>query len=296
MPSSTARAQPRTFGAPRRRFLARTGAFLATSAIAGCAPLDPGPRAWQQRLRGDTVALLGEVHDNAELHRLRAAALRRACEGGWRPVLALEQFDLDRQADLDRARRERPRDVAHLIGTAAPDRSGWHWPFYEPLIALALELDLGLLAANLPRAQAGRIVGEGVEAVLGERRSRELGLAGAPDAALLAAQQREIEAGHCGALPGSVVPGMARAQLARDAAMAGVLRRSASQGAVLVAGNGHVRRDLGVPRWLGEWGAARLLAVGFLETGDSADADAFDAVVYATPAPREDPCAAFRGR
>ena len=51
----------------------------------------------------------------------------------------------------------------------------------------------------------------------------------------------------------SMWPRMAQAQFARDAVMAEVLRRSAPQGGgvVLLAGNGHVRRDIGVPRWLG---------------------------------------------
>jgi hypothetical protein len=56
-----------------------------------------------------------------------------------------------------------------------------------------------------------------------------------------------------------------------------------------------VRRDLGVPRWLPPAERERALAVGFLEEGGGAPPDgAFDAVVWTPPAPREDPCAAFR--
>jgi uncharacterized iron-regulated protein len=70
-------------------------------------------RPWDHRLRGNAVVLLGEVHDNARQHELRSTALQRAFAAGWRPAIAMEQFDLDRQADIDRARRERPGDVAH---------------------------------------------------------------------------------------------------------------------------------------------------------------------------------------
>ena len=204
----------------------------------------------------------------------------------------MEQFDLDRQADIDRSRRQRPHDVAHLVASAAPARSGWDWPFYEPLLDIALEFDLVLRAANLPRAEAGRIVREGARAALG-RAARGRTRPGRSRCALRGAQEREIDAGHCGALPPALLPRMAEAQFARDAAMAQVVREAAAGGVVLIAGNGHVRRDIGVPRWLGAALSARALCVGFLETGDAAPPGAYDFIVYAPPAVREDPCRAF---
>jgi len=64
---------------------------------------------------------------------------------------------------------------------------------------------------------------------------------------------------------------------------------------VLLAGNGHVRRDLGVPRWLDpDGGPGRVVTIGFVEDGDDATpAGAFDAVVRAAAAERADPCAGF---
>jgi hypothetical protein len=89
-------------------------------------------------------------------------------------------------------------------------------------------------------------------------------------------------------------PAMARAQYARDAVMAQLMSTHAVSGAVLLAGNGHVRRDLGVPRWLGGPLAGRAWAVGFLETPVSpAEAARYDAVVAVAPAQRADPCEAF---
>ena len=65
---------------------------------------------------------------------------------------------------------------------------------------------------------------------------------------------------------------------------------------VLLAGNGHVRRDLGVPRWLGAE-APRVFAVGLLEEDDAhTPAAAFDAVLRSAPAERPDPCAGLRAR
>jgi uncharacterized iron-regulated protein len=250
----------------------------------------PGPYRFETRLTGDAVVLLGEVHDNAVQHRLRLAVLRRALAAGWRPAIVMEQFDIERQADIDRARREQPDDPQHLIDLAAPaPGGGWSWDLYRPVVALALEYHLPLIAGNLSRSDASRVVSQGFGAVFDPARTRALKL-DEPIPSLQAAQEREIDAGHCHALPPSLLPGMARAQLARDAVMAQAVALHAAQGVVLLAGDGHVRRDLGVPRWLGDPLAWRLLAVGFLEQGDTAPRGAYDAVVYAERAFREDPC------
>jgi uncharacterized iron-regulated protein len=315
-PDLSAPAEPpaRSVDPGRRRLWTALLGAIALPVSAGCAWLTPRgalPHPWERRLQGNAVVLLGEVHDNAEHHRRRSAILRRALEAGWRPALVMEQFDIDRQADIERSRRERPHDARHVIASAGAAR-GWDWDFYAPAIALALQFDLPLLAGNLPRAMASRLSRESPEQVFGEMRARALGLVETPDAAWQAAMEREIDLGHCGALPRSAVAGIARAQFARDAVMASVMLEHAARGAVLLAGTGHVRRDIGVPRWLGNVAAVqapsaaapaptltapRVLAVGFIELGGEPPAPGrFDATVAAPPAQREDPCKAFKAR
>jgi uncharacterized iron-regulated protein len=272
----------------------RIGAALAGAlaiALASCAAPLPAD-GWETRLRGDAVVLLGEVHDNHELLRLRLAVLERAFAAGWRPAIVMEQFDRERQGDIERARRERPDDAQHVIDVAAPGRSGWNWDDYRPYVALALAHRVPLVAGNVSAADTARIVRGGYAAAFDAATIAALGLGRAIDPAWQAAQEREIDAGHCHALPSDVWPRMARAQYARDAFMAHVLREHASTGAVLLAGNGHARRDLGVPRWLA-LDQRRVLSVGFLETDSAMPAGAFDAVVRAPPAARDDPCARF---
>jgi len=273
------------------------GAWGAMGAMGGCAAFDT-PLPWESRLSGDTVALLGEVHDNREVHRRRAAALRRALHAGWRPAVVMEQFDTDRQAEIERSRRERPGDAERVVATAGAGRGGWDWDFYLPVIELALAFDLPLVGGNLPRSEASRLVREPVGVVLGDERARRLGLDAPMDPAWQAAQEREINDGHCGALPPSIAPGMVRAQAAKDAQMAQMLKQHASRGAVLIAGNGHVRRDLGVPRWLADVPAPRVFAVGFVErdTRTPVGPQQYDAVVFAGRAWRTDPCERLRKR
>lgn len=251
---------------------------------------------WEPHLSGNAIVLFGEVHDNAAQHQLRLDVLREALAAGWRPAIAMEQFDLERQADIDRARRERPRDAQHLIDQAAGSGQGWNWAFYRPYVSLALEYDVPLLAANLSNADTRRIVRGGLAASFGPERLMALGLDRAIASDWQQAQEREIDRGHCGALPTALWPRMAQAQFARDAVMADLLRHHATHGIVLLAGNGHVRRDMGVPRWLGT-DASRLFTVGMLERDDvDTPPDAFDATLRTEGVDRPDPCAEFKPR
>jgi uncharacterized iron-regulated protein len=269
--------------------------LIATCGLAGA---ESARYAWEDRLHGDAIVLLGEVHDNADQHRRRLELLQRAFAAGWRPAIAMEQFDREHQADIDEARRLRPLDADYLIDKAAAGHgmtgSGWNWKFYRPYVALALKYDVPLIAANLSRSDATRVFANGYSAVFDDSAVQSLGLDRASDA-VLSAQEQEIDQGHCHAMPQEQLPAMARAQLARDAVMAAVVREHDAHGIVLLAGDGHVRRDIGVASWLGPPLLARVFAVGFLERGDeTAPSSAFDAVVITERASRPDPCAPLR--
>jgi uncharacterized iron-regulated protein len=270
----------------------------ALAALCGAAGTESAPFPWEDRLRGDAIVLLGEVHDNPVHHGLRLEVLRRAFEAGWRPAIAMEQFDREHQVDIERARMERPLDTNYLIEKAATDHgksvNGWNWEYYRPYVALALQYDVPLLAADLSRSDAQKIVEHGYSAVFDASVEHLLGL-DRERPSLLVAQENEIDVGHCHALPKEQLPAMARAQLARDAVMAGVLREHAARGVVLLAGDGHARRDIGVPTWFDPPALARVFTVAFLERGDpTPPASAFDAVVTTDAAPRSDQCAALR--
>ena len=273
-------------------------ATLGAAGTSAADSLKAVPYAWEDRLQGNAIVLLGEVHDNATVHRLRLDVLRRAVTRGWRPAIAMEQFDREHQPDIERARAERPADADYVIAQASPavkgkPGSGWNWEFYRPYVALALEYHLPLLAANLSRSDAAKIVEHGYSSIFQRPQLNSLGLSREPEG-LMKSQESEIDTGHCHQLPEDQWPAMARAQLARDAVMADVLRDHSSQGVVLLAGNGHPRRDIGVARWFDPANLARVLTVGFVEQDtDDPPASAFDATVAVDPAARADPCASF---
>lgn len=230
------------------------------------------------------VVLLGEVHDNAAQHALRLQAFRDLLTRGARPALALEQIDRSRQAALDALRARTPPPDADAV-VAAVGEGGWNWAFYKPFIALALEHGLPIVAANVSRDEVRQVMREGLAAT---------GFDPAVPEALLAGHARDIEDTHCGAIDAATARRMALAQVARDQFMARVLREHAARGVVLLAGNGHVRTDVGAPRWLDEATRARSEAIGLLEPDKTSGR--YDRVVVTVAQERPDPCAALRGR
>lgn len=257
-------------------------AFALT--LAGCQHATPAAAPASADL-----LLLGEVHDNMAGHAARVALLRTRVEAGWRPAIAMEQFDTGQQTALDAAVRECP-DAECVVAKVAPAKSGWTWAYYTPVIALAMEYKLPLRAANLSRADASKIVKGGFADALPAELIARYQLNALP-ASLLTAQETEVRDSHCGALPETMVGPMAKAQIARDVVMAETMRTHAANGVVLIAGNGHVRKDVAVPFWLRRDGLAPR-AVGFLEP--TSDASMFDAVERIPASERPDPCEGFK--
>lgn len=275
----------------RTLLTALLAAVLAGGPITQALANQPDPATLAHAIAPYPLVLLGEVHDNPQVHQLRLDALRLRIAAGWRPALVMEHFDRERQADIDRARSEHPRDVDHLIEQAGDKR--WPWPMLKPLLVLALDHDLPIIAANVSRAEAGRAMREGLGALLP---AEVLAAAGLPLRArpdledeLVAGQKRAIDAGHCGQTPPDMLPGLVQAQVARDLFMAAQLRAQASRGAALLAGNGHVRRDIGVPLWLADLPGVFAVSLG----EDDSDAARFDLNFTLPAVERDDPCAAL---
>jgi len=259
------------------------------------APLSPD--ALVKRLERADFVLLGEVHDNAEQHRLRAGLIDAAASR--KPAIVFEQFAWGRDSVLQT--KPAGGGLEPWLDQAGFDRKGWQWPLHEPLVAAALAHDLPRYGSQLDRERLRPVLTGGVDAApapLG-RLMTEVPLSASGAQAL----ERTLAEGHCGQLPSEMVPMMRTAQEARDAAMTDALLRAHDAGhpAWLIAGNGHVRRDYGVPRFLARLRRAQtVVAVGFLERepdGALPSADerqVYDVVWITSRAEREDPCKAFR--
>ena len=248
------------------------------------------------------IILLGEIHDNPEHHRLQAEVLRSVLAQGRRPALAMEQFDREFQPALDAAAAKPGVSADALASAGGFNRDGWPWAMYEPLLATAIEARLPVVALNLSRDGTRAVARQGFDS-LGAGAVRTLALDATWNAARQAVMDREISDGHCGKLPPSALPRMINVQRARDAVMADALLGGQGDGAVVIAGNGHVRNDVGVPVYLASRAPAqRVVSIGFIEVhpGENAVNDyvrppatalPYDYAWFTSAAKREDPCA-----
>lgn len=251
--------------------------------------------------------LLGEKHDNPDHHALQARLVRALAAAGRRPAVAFEMFTPSQADALARHLAARPRDAAGIAEAVDWKASGWpEWSMYEPIAQAALDGGLPLVVANLDAERTRAMRRQGLAALDGALVRRH-GLDEPPPADVRAAMAEEIREAHCGHAPESALDGMIAVQRARDAQMAeALLTAPGADGAVLIAGAGHVRDDRGVPAYLRRIAPALAAAsVAFLEVdprrrdvaGYAARFDRrlpFDYVWFTPAVDDEDPCEKFR--
>ena len=255
------------------------GAFFAGWCLTLCAAAEPA------------IYLLGEVHDNPEGHALRLEQITNIVRSASRPVIAMEQFDREKQSALSAAQQDCP-DAACVIARAGGQ--GWDWPLYAPVIDLALRQRIPLLAANVSAQDARLVMRSGLGAGLDVALLAEFGLSAGVPTDIDAIQREAVFQGHCRMVPKSALGGMALAQVARDVWMAHLLREHPQSTVLLLAGNGHVRKDAGVYHWLNRQERQRTDVHASLEAHDADDAALFDQIHPIAAVEREDPCAVFR--
>ncbi|MDR9393416.1 MAG: ChaN family lipoprotein [Roseovarius sp.] len=234
------------------------------------------------------VLVLGEIHDNPVHHDRQAEEVARFAP----EAIVFEMLTEDQAARVTPALRQ---DSAALANALDWDESGWpDFAMYHPIITAAPGAEL--FGAGLPRAAARAAMEDGAAAAFGAE-AEEYGLASPlPDA-----QQAEREAlqgaAHCDALPAEMLPAMVAVQRLRDAMLArAVVRAKARTGGpvAVITGNGHARRDWGMPAVLARVAPGLdVRVIGQTEDGKPLPGT-FDTVLSAPPVTREDSCDAFR--
>ena len=219
----------------RRPLLPAAALSLALLGAAGCAtpaPLGADGQARLATLLPTDVLLLGEQHDAPAHQQLQRQAVQWLAARGELAALALEM------AEQGRSTAGLPRDAseADVQRALAWRDAGWPWNTYRPVVMAAVRAGVPVLGANLPAARQREAM-------------RDAALDARLPPAALQEQQQRMRDGHCGLLPESQIGPMTRVQIARDIAMADTVRAARQPGrtVLLVAGNGHVHRALGVP-------------------------------------------------
>ncbi len=240
------------------------------------------PVLWAQ-----DVVVMGEIHDNP-FHHAEQAARVTALDPA---AIVFEMLTEDQAAAVTPLLRD---DAAALEAALGWTASGWpDFAMYYPIFAASAARIYG---AAVPRENA--------------RRAMEAGIAGAfpgdaplygLDRPLPADEQAMREAlqmaAHCDALPPEMLPPMVEVQRLRDAMLArAVMQAMADTGGpvAVITGNGHARRDWGVPSYLSRLDPAlKVHVLGQTEDGAALDGG-FDEVLSHPAIDRPDPCAAFR--
>lgn len=254
-------------------------AGLAALLLAACALTPPKDLpALLARTQPTPLLLVGEQHDAPEHQQLQRELVQALAARGELAAVVMEM------AEAGRDTRALPRDASEdAVREALAWNQGanWPWPSYGPVVMTAVRAGVPVLGGNLPRARMREAMSNAaLDGLISEQ--------------ALARQRESIREGHCGLLPEGQIAPMARIQLARDQAMAQTLAqavRDAPPGktVMLVAGNGHVRRDLGVPLHLPEGLAHRVVMA---QAGDAKDGTAPADTVWPTPPrPPRDHCA-----
>ncbi len=263
-----------------------------------------------ERLARADFVLLGERHDNPDHHMLQAEVLRSLIAVGRRPAVGFEMLGLDDAGAVANHLAAAPNDAAGF-GTAVDwNKRGWpDWAMYQPIAEAALQAKLRIVPTNLPLSTATKMTREGL-AALDPSVVRELGLDRPPPEPVFEKMAADIRDAHCGYAPENLLKAMVDVQRARDAQMAESLIAAASpDGAVLVAGAGHVRNDYGIPVYLkAKAPQKRVIGIGFVEVDkDKTEPQSyalaypdgrfpFDYVWFTPRVDDEDPCEKFKSQ
>ncbi len=255
------------------------------------------------------LVLIGETHDNGDHHQLQAWLIGRIADGR-RPAVVMEMIASDRQQALDAYRAKPEADAAGLGAALSWHSSGWpDWPLYRPIGEAVFDHGLALRSGVPPRETVRAVSRRGLDALpAGE--TQRLTLDRPLPAPLAKDLAVEIKAAHCDLMPDSAIAPMTKVQTLRDAAMADAMLASRDgDGAILIAGNDHVRKDRGVPFFLKRRAADKSIAtvmlveiehatdtVESLAVSDKDGKPAADFVWFTPRAEREDQCDLLRQR
>ena len=237
---------------------------------------------------GQDAWILGEVHDNPAHHAVQA---ERVADIEPRALV----FEMLTGAQADRVTPALIADPQAMAEALDWEASGWpEFAMYHPIFAAAPEA--ASYGAQVSRKAARAVLDGGLADSFGDG-AAAYGLTEPLPETEQAAREVMQRAAHCDALPEEMLPGMVAVQRLRDAVLARAVVRAMDEtgGPVtVITGNGHARRDQGVPAYLDR--VAPDLDVHVLgQTEEDRPLDGgFDEVLSAPAVDRPDPCTAFR--
>ena len=241
------------------------------------------------------ILLLGEIHDNLFQHRARADLISRM----QNKEFAIVSEHLVSGSEITYSGR-----LLEDLETIGFNKKAWSWPVHEVLYKKFEEFNLPVFGGDLSKKDINNIYkGRGL--------SQSDTLTPIIKRSDLDSQSKDkllndLVEGHCGVVEEDLLSFMYKVQRHRDASMAYIASKVAP--AIVIAGNGHVRRDYGVPQILKKMNPnSNIISIAFLEIDKLSkmtdnfikklfkDADT-DYIWLTESVSRVDPCEKLRGR
>ena len=246
--------------------------------------------------------ILGEKHDNPDHHALQLNFIEFLINNDALSQLTLEMMDSESLPALQQIQSANLESLDDIKNYLNWDDKGWDWNFYGPIVQAAYTAEVPLAAGNISGERMSEVYGQSSLAV-------EFDIL---NAATMDQLIVDIDESHCGLLPESQFPAMARVQQARDYSMAqNMAAPDDREIAVLVAGNYHARQDLGVPNYLlakhNNLSRDDIVSIAFMEVQPNeenpesylqrySDVVAYDYVWFTPVISEEDYCASLRSQ
>ncbi|WP_432474423.1 ChaN family lipoprotein [Amphritea sp. HPY] len=256
-----------------------------------------------QQLTQSQYLLIGEKHDNPDHHQIQQRLLSQLLQRKNTRIV-FEMLDNEQNTALDKLTAS--DNLAQIKSKLNWSDSGWSWSDYGPLIQSAAQQQSEIRSGNIARPQLQEIYRNGPASIVTSDRFRSFS---SVTQEVRNTIQQQVYESHCKTMPLEHMTPMVNIQIARDASMASAMTNelSGEQYAILVAGNFHSRKDLGVPLHLNALSSASktpdtttllLLEVeaGMTELGDYAYADnrVADYVWFTPKFTEKDYCAGLR--
>lgn len=189
-------------------------------------------RAQVRSLPNTELILLGEQHDAPEHQELARISVEALANQQILSALVLEMAE----AGVSTEGMPIQSSEATVRERLKWNDAGWPWSRYGPIVMQAVRAGVPVLGSNLPFSAMAAVM-------------KEDAWDSKVPSAVLAGHRESMIQSHCGLLPESQVPAMARIQIARDERMAQTASKWLRSGksVVLLAGAEHVKKDRGIP-------------------------------------------------
>jgi uncharacterized iron-regulated protein len=215
---------------------------------------------WIADLASRDVIYLGEEHRNRSHVEAALKILQALLARGRQPVLGLEMFGWDGQAGLDHYLSDRGTARDRFLQEARWEQNwGGAYDDYEPLINLARDRHIPVLALNPPRALVRQVASQGLALALADPEMTRWGMRDEPRSDEPAYHEtilKQLRLCHAG-LSDDAYQRMFEASVFRDEGMAKTITeylgraqdQTGAQAGPIVSytGGGHIQYQLPVP-------------------------------------------------